>query len=202
MFKLDHLMVEVDNPQQAANDVVEMLGLPLAWPLIEKDDYTSIGVNFGDLNIEFIRFNVRFGIRDTKFSGFSGAAFAVQGSVEKTKSILEEKGLNYRVGEETEAHTTITIEENRTFPTVFLVKYNFDTSGWKNRLREEFESCQGGVHKIDCLKSLEFNQKGAEMVLNEFNIKRSALNRIKFKSRLNKTIVIRDLIDNLEVVIA
>lgn len=47
MFKLDHLMVEVDNPQQAANDVVEMLGLPLAWPLMEKDDYTSIGVNFG-----------------------------------------------------------------------------------------------------------------------------------------------------------
>ncbi len=61
---------------------------------MKNDDYTSIGVNFGDLNIEFIRFNVRFGIRNSNFNGFSVVAFTVQDSIDKIKSVLVKKRLN------------------------------------------------------------------------------------------------------------
>ena len=195
-------MVEVDNPQQAATDVVERLGLPLAWPLMEKDDYTSIGVNFGDLNIEFIRFNVRFGMSETTFSGFTGVAFVVQGSVEDAKSILEEKGLNHRIGEEAEAHTTITVEESKIFPTVFLVKYHFDTSAWMDRLKVEFQGCLGGVYKIGRLKSLEIDCQYQEVPLEGFDMKLSNRNRLEFASHSGQEPVVLDFIDNLEIVIS
>ena len=67
--------------QLDTSNVAERLGLPFAWPLMEKDAYTSVGVNFGDINIEFINFRVRFGIEGTAFRGFSGIAFKASDSL-------------------------------------------------------------------------------------------------------------------------
>ncbi|OTA15360.1 hypothetical protein Xvie_02858 [Xenorhabdus vietnamensis] len=93
MFKLDHLMIEVNDPLQSAHDVIEQLGLPLAWSLIESDAYTSIGVNFGDLNIEFINFNIRFGVMGKTFNGFSGISFKTKHSVSESINVLNRMNL-------------------------------------------------------------------------------------------------------------
>ena len=124
MFKIDHLMIEVGEPQKVATCVAEHLGLPFAWPLTEKDEYTSIGINFGDINIEFINFRVRFGIEGVGFRGFSGIAFEAADLGVSIKR-LDGSGIHYRIGEECEAHTTLPMEEDQIFPTLFLVKYHF-----------------------------------------------------------------------------
>ena len=50
MFIVDHLMIEVDDPLESAGKVADRPGLPFAWPLMVRDEHTSIGVNFGDIN--------------------------------------------------------------------------------------------------------------------------------------------------------
>lgn len=201
MFTLDHLMVEVNDPLQAANLVIERLGLTLAWPLTSSEDYTSIGVNFGDLNIEFIRFNVRFGICDTQFNGFSGVAYETRASVDEAKGALAQRGLNHRIGEAIDAHTTITVEESKLYPTLFLVKYNFNTEGWKNRLAEEFEGCLGGAYNIGRLKSLNIKQPDEQIDLPDFDFTFAKTNQLIFESRTGEHTVMSDLIENLELVI-
>ncbi|MGI0117484.1 hypothetical protein, partial [Zooshikella sp. RANM57] len=158
LVNLDHLMIEVNDPYESAMRVSDRFGLPLAWPLIEDDKYTSVGLNFGELNIEFINFNVRFGISAEKFNGFSGIAFKELRDITEIKNELNEQGISYRIGEEATAHTTITMEEGMIFPTLFLVKYNFDTSDWTNKLKNDFEKCAGGKFNIGHLISLEIAQ--------------------------------------------
>lgn len=202
MFELDHLMVEVDDPLEAANAVAEKLGLPFAWPLMEKEAYTSIGVNFGSINIEFINFRVRFGIDDVSIKGFSGIAFKTTGSLDESLDQLNDKKLHYRIGEQCDAHTTIPIEENRVFPTLFLVKYNFDTRGWMQRLANEFAECSGGQFNIGKFKSLSIGSPVPDNLKDEFSIFSGEKNQVFFESKTDEPVIISDLIQNLEIVIA
>lgn len=201
MFEIDHLMIEVADPQKAANEVSTKLGLPLAWPLMVKDEYTSIGVNFGDINIEFIRFNVRFGIENQRFSGFSGVAFTIDESMEQTIKRLRGSQLSYRVGEECDAHTTLVVEESQVFPTVFLVQYHFDTRGWLQRQEQDFIDCRGGALHIGRFKSLTLNQPELVRLRHNFKIDDSDKNQIVFESANASRVVISDLIENLEIVL-
>jgi hypothetical protein len=75
MYRIDHLMVETAQPKLLADEVMARLGLPLAWPLVDSASYSSVGVSFGDVNVEFINFTSRFGIQGSKYEGFSGIAF-------------------------------------------------------------------------------------------------------------------------------
>lgn len=201
MFEIDHLMIEVDDPLKSANNVAERLGLPLAWPLIEKEEYSSVGVNFGDVNIEFINFRVRFGVKGTTFSGFSGIAFKVPDSVDDCVKRLKSSGINYRIGEESEAHTTLPVEEENIFPTLFLVKYHFDTSGWVGRLQQEFADCSGGKYHIGRFKSLSINQSIASNITDEFHLSGGNKNQIIFESRTGENVAFAGLIENLEIVV-
>lgn len=202
MFELDHLMIEVDDPLKVANNVSEKLGLPFAWPLTEKEEYTSIGVNFGSINIEFISFRVRFGSNGTSFRGFSGIAFKAANSLEESLEKLNSEKLSHRIGEQCDAHTTIPIEEDQVFPTVFLVKYNFDTNGWEQRLEKEFAECAGGKFNIGKLKSLSINSNIPTNMKGDFDVAVGDKNQITFESTNAKKTVISDLIENLEIVIA
>ncbi|MFD2110839.1 hypothetical protein [Thiorhodococcus fuscus] len=202
MFEIDHLMIETTDPLKIASNVAEQLGLPFAWPLIEKNEYTSIGVNFGDINIEFINFRFRFGIEGKKFKGFSGIAFKSATSLDDSLKRLSAAGINYRVGEDCEAHTTIIMEETQVFPTFFLVKYHFDTNGWTKRLENEFSECAGGKHHIERLKSVSIKNQIPVSLENEFQINGGSKNQIFFESRTGKKTVLSDLIENLEIIIA
>lgn len=202
MFRIDHLMVEVDDPFEAANNVSEELGLPFAWPLTEKEEYTSVGVNFGSINIEFINFKVRFGIDNATFKGFSGIAFKAINSLDESIDMLASETLNYRIGEQCNAHTTITVEENQVFPTVFIVKYHFDTCGWEQRLNEEFAKCLGGKFNIGKFKSISIANSIGANLKDMFGITVGNKNQIVFESTTSERTIISDLIPNLEIIIA
>ena len=154
MFTLDHLMIETDDPQKLAKEFSETFELPYAWPYSESKDYASVGINFGQLNIEFIKFKLRFGMKACSFNGFSGVAFIPQQTMEQTFHMFDEKMISYRIGEDIKAHTTVTVNEEQLFPTIFLVWYHFNTTGWRNRLREEFKDSNGGKYKIKNLNKL------------------------------------------------
>ncbi len=54
-FNLDHIMIETDDPEKWAKEFSEAFELPYAWPFSEGKDYSSVGINFGQIIIEFIR---------------------------------------------------------------------------------------------------------------------------------------------------
>ncbi len=194
-------MVEVDAPEKVAGDIAEKFALPRAWGLIETEDYSSAGVNFGDLNIEFIKFTKRFGVRDTHFHGFSGVAFEVTETLEHCQSHLAAKGASTRMGEDAQAHTTIVVDEGEIFPTLFLVKYKFDTTGWKNRLKAEFQGAEGGAFGMGAFETLEINQPEKADLLNGFGLVPSHKNRLTFSAIAGADPVVVDIIPNLEIVI-
>lgn len=202
LLKLDHLMVEVAQPEATANNIAQQLGLPFAWPLLESENYSSIGINFGDINIEFIRFNKRFGYSNTNFHGFSGIAFEIAETIDTCQQYLTTKNLTSRIGEQAAAHTTITVEEDSVFPTIFLVKYHFDTTGWKKRLQQEFQHTRGGCHNISHLTSIELAQSDATGLLSEMNIIPADKNRLVFSSCSLKKNQRIDLIPDLEIWVA
>ncbi|MDD2661948.1 MAG: hypothetical protein PHY54_20070 [Methylococcales bacterium] len=204
MFKLDHIMVETKSPLKTATAVSEAFGLPFAWPLIEKVEYSSVGVNFGKINFELISFSTRFGISGKSFSGLSGLAFEIEGSEDSAIQHLSDLGLKWRVGEKAEAHTTITVEEDQMFPTIFLVKYHFDTGGWKARLKNEFQECGGGSFGIEKYQSIQINAELPNCIVSEFGVSENKKNQITFTtSKMHSDpIVISDLIDNLEIILA
>lgn len=44
-------MIEVSDPETLAHDASTALGLPLAWSLLNTQNYTSIGINFDEAHI-------------------------------------------------------------------------------------------------------------------------------------------------------
>jgi hypothetical protein len=193
-------MIETANPERDAKAFVDKLQLPNAWPLTNTNDYSSIGINLGVFNIEFIHFKVRFGIQKTNYTGLSGIAFTSDNTLEADYKYLEKNKIEYRIGENIEAHTTITLNENHLYPTFFLVKYHFNTDGWKKRLNEEFIGSNGGKYNIKSLETIIINKENVFGDIFDscpiiFN-KQYSDNEIILKSRSGKNI---DAIDEIHL---
>jgi hypothetical protein len=145
MFRPDHVMIETADPEGACARFRERFDLPLAWPWTPGTDYDSVGVGLGGLNVEFIRFRTRFGepVSGAR-EGLGGLAFEVVGSWDDALSGLERRNVPHFVGEDISAHTTVPLGGDRHAVVPFLVRYKFDTSGWRARLDREFAACGGG----------------------------------------------------------
>jgi len=53
--KVDHILVPVADPQPLHDLFTRTLGLPAAWPVMQRGSYFSGAVCFGNANLEFIR---------------------------------------------------------------------------------------------------------------------------------------------------
>lgn len=203
MFTIDHIMIESMNPEKDATEILEKFSLPLAWPYTKSEDYDSIGINFGNLNIELINFRKRFGIAVNSRNEFSGVAFQSDCKGKVLMSYLESKGYNFRIGEDVPAHTTVTIDDKSFNPTIFVVEYHFDTSGWKKRLIDEFTRCGGGKYLIDScerliVKNQNYNLSEFDFIEQKNNEDRFQL-VIKTNCEFKERITLLDLIPNFEI---
>lgn len=142
--RIDHLMIEVDDPLLAYREFEAAFSLPQAWPLTETENYSSVGVNFGNVNIELIRFRVRFGLSPVvPCTGLSGVCLTSRFGVETVRAELDAQAVAWLGGEEAPGHRT-SVLASKAPPTIFFCEYKFDTAGWKARLRDEFQASQGG----------------------------------------------------------
>lgn len=145
--RVDHLMIEVDDPQSAYELFEKEFALPQAWPLTSSERYTSIGINFGNANIELISFKERFGERDTAYSGLSGVCLTSDIDSKNMREKLGGEDIDLLEGEDAPGHQTHVIA-SKAAPTLFVCHYKFNTAGWLTRLTEEFRSSNGGTHKV------------------------------------------------------
>lgn len=154
--RIDHLMIEVDDPQSMYDRLQQEFGLPQAWPLMTSERYTSIGINFGNANIELISFKERFGVSGTRYSGLSGVCLTSERGSEDIHSELGRKHIALLDGEDAPGHQTHVIA-SKAAPTIFVCHYKFDTSGWQARLAEEFASSNGGTHGVTGIEAVGIN---------------------------------------------
>lgn len=202
-FEIDHLMIEVDDPNKVAEEFCNKFGLPLAWQYSQSSDYDSIGINFGDINIEFINFRKRFGVNE-KFVGLSGVALTTDSSLESSLEYFDRNSITYKIGEDIAQHTTVPFEYKDIYPTLFVVNYKFDTQGWKERLNKEFNDCHGGKYSLSRFTRLTIDHAIlSELQINKLESITNNLNTLYFES-LNeeyKGIVIYENADlNLRII--
>lgn len=145
--RIDHLMIEVEDPQAVYQELYNTFALPQAWPLMTGDRYTSIGINFGNANLELIKFKERFGVRNTHYSGLSGVCLTSLTDSENIKADMHSKNLTLLAGEDAPGYKTLVIA-NKDAPTIFVCYYKFNTEGWKTRLEEEFKKSNGGKFNV------------------------------------------------------
>jgi hypothetical protein len=64
--KIDHIVVQTENPGQLFSMMTETFDLPVAWPIAAYPGFTTGGIHAGNVNIEFLRFNEAQNIQNFK----------------------------------------------------------------------------------------------------------------------------------------
>jgi hypothetical protein len=175
--RIDHLMIETDDPQACYEDFYRRFALPQAWPLITSERYASIGMNFGNANIEFISFKERFGVTNTEYSGLSGVCLTSQTDCENIRAGLNDESIELLDGEDTQGYKTFVIA-SKEVPTVFVCYYKFNTDGWKARLSEEYKKSNGGAFGIAKIEEVCINNPLLEK--HEFKFDQSDSVKLRF----------------------
>lgn len=190
--RIDHLMIEVDDPQVTYQDFHKVFALPQAWPLITSEKYTSIGVNFGNANIELISFKERFGVVNTRYSGLSGVCLTCHADYENIKANLNCESIELLDGEDAPGHKTVVIA-SKTAPTLFVCYYKFNTDGWRTRLNEEYKKSEGGKFNITKIEEVCIDNP----LLEKSEFKFSQPNAIKLRFSKTPEVRLRSARDSL-----
>jgi hypothetical protein len=139
--RIDHLMVESDDPSQAMRLFHETLGLPAAWPLQDHGFYRSGGIAFGNVNIEYIRFE---GSEKGK-NRLAGIAFEANEKFDAAAEELKSKGIAHRVGERTKDYASLILELEGYPVFLFICEYADGLNEWRNRVDSDFFQSRGGL---------------------------------------------------------
>ena len=149
--QLDHVFVSVKDPAPLLDLFTDVLGLPVAWPVMDKGSFTSGAVCVGNANIEFIAGPASMSpyFEPTEPLTVRGLAFEPEAAGRMT-AMLDEKGFthsgrvpNSDVGGQ---WTNVFLADMPPFGTlVFLCEYEGATRRERVAVREVFKQGDGGM---------------------------------------------------------
>jgi hypothetical protein len=165
--QVDHLMVRTHKPEILHRFFSEILQLPVAWPLTKYRVFTTGGVGFGNVNVEFIGNEALAG--DPSRSQFVGIALEPP-SLKESLAELSTRGIQFGqlrpgpVGSSTVQWTNVTLNQLSDADNfadanifVFLNKYEasyVDVPGRRARLLEELRLKRGGALGIEAVRQI------------------------------------------------
>jgi catechol 2,3-dioxygenase-like lactoylglutathione lyase family enzyme len=151
--QLDHVFAPVRDPAPLFDLFSNVLGLPVAWPVTDKGDFTSAAVCLGNANLEFISANAASALspflEPTEPMTVRGLAFEpADGS--RMASQLDERGFTHSgpVPHSDAGGSWTNVFLSGLAPhaaMVFLCDYLGDTLAERRAVREEFRAGDGGV---------------------------------------------------------
>jgi hypothetical protein len=163
--QVDHLVVQVPDPSRVYHIFTGDLALPVAWPLTDYGSFTSGGVSFGNVNVEFL--NSSPGMRGPGMipdkDGFVGIAFQPASTLESTVPVLDTGRVSH--GE----ITPFTQDVNGTKITlwnqlvltdvmpdtlVFYCEYAFNQTAFRQRMISRLAADHGGPLGITGMKEI------------------------------------------------
>ncbi|HEX8434266.1 hypothetical protein [Archangium sp.] len=148
--RIDHLMIEAEDPSFLFQLFSETLGMTVAWPLKDFGEFVSGGIFVGNVNLEFIRWKgLRFGKAPPPLGKgeavFSSISFEPHGSTASALEELDRRGVRHGVPRPTPHWTNAIIGAPLDSPFVtFITEYHLDFQGWRRSLREDLEGKKGG----------------------------------------------------------
>ncbi len=149
--RIDHLMIEAEDPSFLFQLFSETLGMTVAWPLEDFGElFVSGGICVGNVNLEFIRWKgQRFGKAAPRLGKgeavFSSISFEPHGSTASALEELDRRGVHHGVPRPTPNWTNTIVGAPLDSPFVtFITEYHFDIQGWRRSLREDLEGKKGG----------------------------------------------------------
>jgi catechol 2,3-dioxygenase-like lactoylglutathione lyase family enzyme len=150
VVQLDHVFIPVKDPAPLFDLFSRTLGLPVAWPVTDKGDFTSAAVCAGNANLEFITFTAEPSpFMPTEPLTVRGLAFEPAVPERMTSRLDELRVAHSGAVPHSDAGgswTNVFLPEMGPLGSlVFLCAYEGDTKKERAGLREAFPSSGGGV---------------------------------------------------------
>ena len=164
--QVDHLMVQVPEPEQLYQLFSADLGLPIAWPMVDYGPFKSGGVSFGNVNLEVLKSSQEMRSQGLipDGNGIIGIAFQPSEPLESTVNVLDAgkvpRGpiLPFSV---VQNGTSMTLWKNLELSDmmpgslIFYCEYTFrDQSGFRQRMEQMLATANGGVLGVTGLKEI------------------------------------------------
>jgi hypothetical protein len=164
--QVDHLMVQVPEPERIFQLFTEGLGLPVAWPMVDYGPFKSGGVSFGNVNMEVLNSSEEMRKEGVipRGTGIVGIAFQPSEHLESTVKVLDAGTvphgpvLPFSVEQD---GTPMTLWKNLELTgmipgsLVFYCEYTFrDQGGFRQRMEQTLAAAKGGALGITGLKEI------------------------------------------------
>ena len=163
--QVDHLMVQVPQPDRVYHLFSEDLGLPVAWPMVSYGPFSTGGVSFGNVNMEVLNSSDEMKQQGLipKGNGIVGVAFQPLEPVGPTAQVLDAHQVAHG------AITPFNITQNGTPSTlwynlelsgglpgsmIFYCEYTFNQTGFRQRMEQSLASVNGGALGITRMKEI------------------------------------------------
>ncbi len=163
--QVDHLMVQLPEPELVYNLFSGDLGLPVAWPMVDYGEFSSGGVTFGNVNMELL--NGSEEMRQQGLipdgNGIVGVAFQPSepiGLTEKTLDVYQVPHGPIIPFNVTENGTTSTLWNNLELSNmmpgsmIFYCEYTFNQTGFRLQMEQSLAAANGGALGITRMKEI------------------------------------------------
>jgi hypothetical protein len=167
--QIDHILIQVRNPQYLFSFLTDTLQLPVAWPITTYKGFTSGGVGVGNVNVEVIRLDDQKDSTPAESAsahliGFGFEPYPLSSSLPE----LAKRGIKYDEpspyvstqpdGSKKTLWTTVDLSEFSVGNTgIFLCEYDasfINVEASRQHLRDQLRSKKGGPLGIKSVKEI------------------------------------------------
>jgi len=163
--QVDHIMVQVPEPEQVYQIFRGELGLPVAWPMVNYGSFSTGGVSFGNVNMELLNSSQEMRQQGLipKDNGIVGVAFQPLTTLESTAKVLDAHQvprsaiIPFNITENgTPSTLWYNLELSRMMPgsMIFYCEYTFNQTGFRQRMEHSLASANGGSLGITRMKEI------------------------------------------------
>jgi len=170
-------MVKTIDPESLFSFFSDVLGLPVAWPLVDYGSFSSGGVSFGNVNMEIMANSQK---RDNNSlippgDGIVGIAFQPDLTLDSTIQILDTNNLAHskllpfsnRVnGVENLLWTNLVLEYFMPGSLVFYCEYTFKQDVFRSKMKSALDSSNGGPLGITGLAEIIIHYNESKVLEN------------------------------------
>lgn len=163
--QVDHLMVQLPEPERAYQLFVGELGLPVAWPMADYGSFSTGGVSFGNVNMELLNSSpeMRQQGEIPTDNGIVGIAFQPIASLESIADVLEAHQIPHgpivpftivRNGTPSTLWNNLDLSGVIPGSKIFYCEYTFNQTGFRQRMEYVLASSNGGALGISGMREI------------------------------------------------
>ena len=165
--RVDHIVIDSDTPEALFRLFSEQFELPLGFPYKSYGTFSSGGVGFGNVILEFIH-------AQGLHPGLAGVAFE-PATIEEASSMLDALGVKHDLAKPVYQPDSsggkrlgwTTMELGLAADGFFLCKYNMSVEPRRTRIRQELDARNGGPLGVDSVSEVVVGVRDLEAAENQ-----------------------------------